>query len=76
MSSLTISISDSLEAALDDRVKATGFGSKEQFILFLLEAECAPDGLEKVLVERSAGPFEPLEPDWKEKVRAAAQERM
>jgi hypothetical protein len=76
MSSLTIPISDSLEAALDQRMKAAGFGSREQFVLFLLEAECSGDELEKVLGDRSEGPFELLEPDWKEKVRAAAQARM
>jgi len=29
-----------------------------------------------VLEERCKGPFSPLEPDWKERVRKAAQDRL
>jgi hypothetical protein len=38
----------------------------------LIESDCGASDLERILVNRLAGPFEPLETDWKERVRRAA----
>jgi hypothetical protein len=72
MSTLTISVSDSLEAALAERAKMAGARSTEEYLLSLAESDCATGALDQVLAERLAGPFAPLEPDWKERVRNAA----
>ena len=36
------------------------------------ESSADEEELDTLLVERCAGPFVPLEPDWKERVREAA----
>jgi len=72
MSTLTISVPNTLESVLAERVRIAGAGSKEEYLLALVESDCAAGELERVLVERLGGPFEPLEPDWKERVRSAA----
>jgi hypothetical protein len=72
MSTLTIELPDPLDAALTERLKASGASSKEEYLLGLVESDCAVGELERVLAERMAGPFETLEPDWKERVRSAA----
>ena len=72
MSTLTIAVPDTLDAALTERVKIAGAQSKEEYLLRLVESDCAAGELERVLAERMDGPFAPLEPDWKERVRTAA----
>jgi len=72
MPRLTIHLPETLNAWLQERVKHSGAPSKEVYLLNLLEADCALGGLEQVLGERMDGPFEVLEPDWKERVRNAA----
>jgi hypothetical protein len=72
MSKLTIALPDSLDAAFAERVKNSGASSKEEYILSLVEADCAVEELDRVLIDRMDGPFEPLEPDWKERVRSLA----
>ena len=73
MSKLTISVPDALDAALAERVKISGAHSKEDYLLRLVESDCAAGELDGVLAERMDGPFAPLEPDWKERVRTAAR---
>ena len=75
MSTLTVAIPDPLDAALAERVSATGARSKEEYVLGLLEADCGVGALEQVLAERLAGPFVPLPADWQEQVRQAARAR-
>ena len=75
MSILTIHLPEPLDATLDERVRASGAGSKEEYLLSLVESDCAAGTLERVLAERMAGPFAPLEPDWKDRVRKTAAER-
>jgi len=75
MSTLTIAVPDELDAALAERVRISGAHSKEEYLLHLVESDCAEGELESVLRERIDGPFTSLEPDWKERVRAAAAER-
>ena len=41
MSTLTVAIPDPLDAALAERVSATGARSKEEYVLGLVEADCA-----------------------------------
>ena len=72
MSTLTIAVPDALDAALAERVKVSGARSKEEYLLRLVESDCAGGELESALTERMEGPFFPLEPDWKDRVRAAA----
>ncbi len=72
MFTLTIAVPDTLDAALSERVKVSGARSKEEYLLALVESDCAAGDLERVLAERLGGPFAPLEPDWKEWVRSAA----
>ena len=74
MSTVTITLPDPLDATLAERVKTSGARSKEEYLLSLVESDCAAGDLERVLAERIAGPFAPLEPDWKERVRLAADE--
>ena len=75
MSTITVAIPDPLDLALAERMNDTGARSKEEYLLSLLEADCAMGGLERVLAERLAGPFVPLPVDWQEQVRQAARAR-
>ena len=75
MAQLMISVPDSLESLLHRRVAQAGFKSDEEYIVSLVQADCEAADLEAVLESRDAGPFAPLEADWKHKVRAAAQRR-
>jgi hypothetical protein len=75
MSMLTIYLPEPLEASLTERAKISGAGSKEEYLLGLVESDCALGTLERVLSERMTGPFAPLEPDWKERVRSEAAKR-
>ncbi len=72
MSTITISVPDPLEAKMTERMHAVGEQSKEQYVLGLVEADCASEELERVLAERWDGPFTPLPADWKDRVRQAA----
>jgi hypothetical protein len=76
MPTLTIHLPEPLDAALAERMKTSGARSKEEYLLSLVEFDCATGILESTLAERLAGPFAPLEPDWKERVRSAAAKRM
>lgn len=73
MSTITVAVPDPLDAAMGERIKAVGARSKEEYLLSLVEADCAASELEEVLAQRAAGPFGPLPADWKEQVRAAAR---
>lgn len=75
MSTLTITLPDPLDATVAERMKASGARSKEEYLLSLVESDCAAGELERVLAERVDGPFAPLEPDWKERVRSLAAKR-
>ena len=75
MSEVTISLPATLNATLETRANAAGFRSKEEYLLALVQADCERAELEPVLEARLEGPFEPLEADWKQRVRAAAQNR-
>ncbi len=75
MSTLTIHLPDPLDATLAERAKASGAQSKEEYLLSLVESDCAAGALENVLAERLAGPFALLEPDWRDRVRSKAAER-
>ena len=72
MSMLTIDLPEPLAATLAERVKTSGALSKEEYLLRLVESDCAAGELEQVLIGRMDGPFAPLEPDWKDRVRFAA----
>ncbi len=72
MSTLTIDLPEALEASLAERVKSSGAHSKAEYLLGLVESDCAAATLERVLAERISGPFATLEPDWKNRVRNAA----
>jgi hypothetical protein len=75
MSTVTIHLPEVLDATLAERVKASGAASKEEYLLNLVESDCAGESLERVLIERLGGPFAPLEADWKDNVRKAASKR-
>jgi hypothetical protein len=75
MSEVTISLSDELNATLETRANAAGFASKQEYLLALVQADCERAQLEPVLEARLNGSFEPLEADWKQRVRDAAQRR-
>lgn len=75
MSTITVAVPDPLDAALIERMKAVGAQSKEEYLLSLVEADCAASELERTLTERSAGPFVPLPLDWMNRVRATAAGR-
>ena len=75
MSTITVAVPDPLDAVLAERMNASGIRSKEEYLLGLLEADCAASELDRVLSERLAGPFAPLPTDWQEQVRQAAQAR-
>jgi len=72
MSTVTVALPDPLEAALLERMSATGAHSKEEYLLALVEADCAASELERTLAARWDGPFAPLAADWREQVRQAA----
>ena len=73
MNVVTVSLPDALDAQIESRSKAGGFRSKEEYMLALVRADCEQAEVESVLGERWDGPFAPLEPDWKERVRNAAK---
>jgi len=75
VSKLTIHLPEPLDATLAERVKTSGARSKEEYLLSLVESDCAAGTLERLLAERMAGPFEPLETDWKVRVRTTAAKR-
>jgi hypothetical protein len=75
VSTITISVPDPLDATLTERMNAVGASSKEQYLLSLVEADCAANELEQKLAERWDGPFAPLASDWKDQVRQAAAQR-
>lgn len=75
MSEVTISLPDAIKATLESRASAAGFRSKEEYLLTLVKADCERAQIEPILEERLNGPFEPLEADWKQRVRDAAQRR-
>jgi hypothetical protein len=75
MSTLTIHLPELLDATLAERAKASGAGSKEEYLVSLVESDCAAGTLERVLIDRMGGPFAPLEPDWKDRVRSTAAKR-
>jgi len=72
MSTLTIDLPEALDASLAERVKSFGACSKAEYLLGLVKSDCAAATLERVLAERLSGPFAPIEPDWKDRVRNAA----
>ncbi|HEY2893141.1 MAG TPA: hypothetical protein VGJ16_02975 [Pirellulales bacterium] len=74
MSTITVAVPEPLDAALVERMKAVGAISKEEYLLGLVEADCATSELEQTLEQRSAGPFAPLPSDWMDQVRKAAGE--
>ncbi len=76
MSTITVAVPDRLDAALAERMKAVGARSKEEYLLGLVEADCAASELERILAERWGGPFEPLADDWQVRVRQAAAQRV
>ena len=75
MSKVTISLPDAINATMESRANAAGFRSKEEYLLALVQADCERAELEPVLDARLDGPFEPLEADWKQRVRDEAQRR-
>jgi hypothetical protein len=72
MSTVTVAVPTSLDESLVARMKAVGARSKEEYVLELIAFDCAVNELEGTLEGRLAGPFEPLEEDWKELVRQSA----
>ena len=75
MSTLTIHLPEPLDATLAERVRTSGARSKEAYLLSLVESDCAAGTLEQVLADRMAGPFAPLEPDWRDRVRSTTAKR-
>jgi hypothetical protein len=75
MNDVTVSMSDDLAAQIEIRSKAEGFRSSGEYLLALARADCEVEAVELVLDARSAGPFSPLEADWKDRVRDAASHR-
>lgn len=72
MSTLTIDLPESLDAKLTEQVMISGAKSKSEYLLGLVESDCAEAALESLLTTRINGPFAPLETDWKERVRITA----
>ena len=72
MSTLTLALPEELDALLAERARAAGMESKEEYLVKLVESDCAAGPLDEALLDRVDGPFEPLEPDWKARVREAA----
>jgi hypothetical protein len=70
--SITIDLPEPLDASFTERVKASGAGSKAEYLLRLVESDCAAATLESALMERLTGPFALLESDWKDNVRNTA----
>ena len=60
MSEVTISLPAGLDATLETRANAAGFGSKEDDLEALVRADCERAALEPVLEARLQGPFEPI----------------
>ena len=58
---------------IERRASAAGFASKEDYLVELVRADCEQSDLDLVLEQRLGGPFAPLESDWKQQVRSAAQ---
>ena len=75
MSHITVALPDGLAAEVEKRAKAGGFGSKEDYLLELVKADCELSEVEQRLKERVEGPFEPLEADWMDRVRDVARRR-
>lgn len=75
MSEVTISLPDEINATLESRANAAGFRSKEEYLLSLVKADCERAELEPVLESRLDGTFEPLEKDWKQRVRDVVKRR-
>jgi hypothetical protein len=75
MSNVTISLPDAINATIESRASAAGFRSKEEYLLALVQADCERAEIEPILEARLDGPFDPLEADWKQRVRDAAQRR-
>jgi hypothetical protein len=75
VSSITISLPNSLAAEVQRRALAAGYQSKEDYLLEVVRAHCEQAELETVLESRLAGPFSPLEPNWKQRVRDASKRR-
>lgn len=75
MSHVTVALPDALDALIENRSKSGGFHSKEEYLLALARTDCEQSELEMVLEERCAGPFAPLEANWKERVRQFAKGR-
>ena len=76
MSTITVAVPDPLDAALIERMKSIGVRSKEEYLLSLVEADCAASELDQTLLKRLAGPFAPLPEDWMNQVRKAATGRV
>lgn len=74
MPTVTIALSDELDAALAQTMEIEGVQSKEDYLLRLVEERCAQSELDRVLLKRLEGPFTPFEADWKEQVRLKARE--
>jgi hypothetical protein len=74
MSTITVSVPEALDAALAERIKDVGARTKEEYLLSLVEADCAAGELERTLEDRSAGPFRPLPADWMDQVRKIANQ--
>lgn len=72
MPTLTIALPDGLDAVLAERFKILGASSKEEYLLSLVESDCAAGDLENTLAARLAGPFAPLEAGGKDRVRGLA----
>jgi hypothetical protein len=73
MTAITVVVPDELDAVLVERMQAFGIRSKEEYLLSLVEADCAANELERILDDRMKGPFAPLAPDWMEQVRRIAK---
>jgi hypothetical protein len=76
MSTVTLALSDKLETALAQRVQAAGAASQEEYLLQLVENDCALGEIDAVLLERMKGPFIEVTPDeaWMERIREKARQ--
>ena len=72
MSTLTLALPEELDALLAERARAAGMESKEEYLVKLVESDCAAGALDETLLDRVDGPFELLETDWKARVRETA----
>jgi hypothetical protein len=72
---VTIALPDDLETVLAQRVQAAGAASREEYLLQLVEDDCAKAKIDAVLLERSKGPFVEFTPDeaWMERIREKAK---